>query len=248
MATLDSEGNPATAPKTIEAVNAARAEFHVSLADGQWKALSQALDDAPSPPTPTDPMHVRAEVKRFLKLHATAPGSAPFLLGFRALLEAQSGRTVAVVWRVNPAVLTQSGGVGWMKDAVRLLCTTCVRRGDLETQMSDEITQPGVNEMLHDEKETSLQSKWLAFQLPLDLGDVDLYKLLMKLPDRKDLSHAHPSGEIVANASLPEHETRVIESIGFGGNDCTPSLGKRRHVCCMIFVVAVACLLAIAAR
>jgi hypothetical protein len=39
-----------------------------------------------------------------------------------------------------------------------------------------------------------------------------------------------------------------VESIAFGGSDCTPSLGKRRHVCCMIFVVAVVAALAVATR
>ena len=240
---------PSTSPTTVESVNSRRLEFHASLADGQWFALSKALDAAPGPCTPCDPIVIRAEVKRFLKLHLTKPGSGPFLLGFRALIEAQSGRQVAVAWRIDPALLTQSGGEGWMRDAVTMLSTACVRRRDLETMLINDQDNVNSNDSNH-EKETpgGVQNKYLAWQLPMDLGDLDLYKLLMKLPDRKTLIRASPSGEIVANASLPEHPTRVTETIGFGGNDCTPSLGKRRHVCCMIFVVTTVCVVAMMTR
>ena len=94
--------------KAVASANAKRAAFHADLASGQWAALEKALDAAQAPPSPCDAREIRAEVKRFLRLHGQAPGSAPFLLGFRALLEAQGGRTVSVAWRVDPATLTQS--------------------------------------------------------------------------------------------------------------------------------------------
>ena len=96
--------------KAVASANAKRAAFHADLASGQWGALEKALGAARGPPVPCDAREIRAEVKRFLRLHGQAPGSAPFLLGFRALLEAQGGRTVSVAWRVDPATLTQSGG------------------------------------------------------------------------------------------------------------------------------------------
>ena len=245
--------------KAVASANAKRAAFHADLASGQWAALEKALDAARSPPSPCDAREIRAEVKRFLRLHGDAPGSAPFLLGFRALLEAQGGRTVSVAWRVDPATLTQSGGDAFMRDAVSLLSVSCNRRTDLETPLS---TLPSVSvssaasgrlaapsaETMGPASDLPLRAKWLAFSPPRDLGDVDLYKLLMKLPDRKTLSFANPAGSIVADASLPGDPPRDVESIAFGGNECTPSLGKRRHVCCMLFIVAVVAALAIATR
>ena len=244
--------------KAVASANAKRAAFHADLASGQWAALEKALDAARTPPSPCDAREIRAEVKRFLRLHGHAPGSAPFLLGFRALLEAQGGRTVSVAWRVDPATLTQSGGDAFMRDAVSLLSVSCVRRTDLETPLTTppgdvssaksgrEVTAPKESPVIHED--LPLNAKWLAFSPPRDLGDVDLYKLLVKLPDRKTLSFANPAGSIVADASLPGDPPRDVESIAFGGNECTPSLGKRRHVCCMLFIVAVVAALAIATR
>ena len=237
-AELDAAPDVGPSARTVASANAKRAAFHADLASGQWGALEKALGAARGPPVPCDAREIRAEVKRFLRLHGQAPGSAPFLLGFRALLEAQGGRTVSVAWRVDPATLTQSGGDAFMRDAVALLSVSCDRREDLETPLS--VSSEG--------EDLPLRAKWLAFSPPRDLGDVDLYKLLLKLPDRKTLSHANPAGEIVADASLPADPPREVESIAFGGSDCTPSLGKRRHVCCMIFVVAVVAALAVATR
>ena len=245
--------------KAVASANAKRAAFHADLASGQWAALEKALDAAQAPPSPCDAREIRAEVKRFLRLHGQAPGSAPFLLGFRTLLEAQGGRTVSVAWRVDPATLTQSGGDAFMRDAVSLLSVSCNRRTDLETPLS---TPPSVSsvssasgrqtapsaETMGPASDLPLRAKWLAFSPPRDLGDVDLYKLLAKLPDRETLSHANPAGQIVADASLSTDPPREVESIAFGGNECTPSLGKRRHVCCMLFFVAVVAALAIATR
>ena len=237
-AELDAAPEVGPSAKAVASANAKRAAFHADLASGQWGALEKALGAARGPPVPCDAREIRAEVKRFLRLHGQAPGSAPFLLGFRALLEAQGGRTVSVAWRVDPATLTQSGGDAFMRDAVALLSVSCNRREDLETPLS--VSSEG--------EDLPLRAKWLAFSPPRDLGDVDLYKLLLKLPDRKTLSHANPAGEIVADASLPADPPREVESIAFGGSDCTPSLGKRRHVCCMLFVVAVVAALAVATR
>ena len=57
-------------------------------------------------------------VKKFVTGHGKGLGSAPFLLGLRAFLEAQRGRTECVAWVLSPAVFTQSGGEIWMRDAV----------------------------------------------------------------------------------------------------------------------------------
>ena len=109
-AELDAAPEVGPSAKAVASANAKRAAFHADLASGQWGALEKALGAARGPPVPCDAREIRAEVKRFLRLHGQAPGSAPFLLGFRALLEAQGGRTVSVAWRVDPATLTQSGG------------------------------------------------------------------------------------------------------------------------------------------
>ena len=251
-AELDAAPDVGPSARTVASANAKRAAFHADLASGQWGALEKALGAARGPPVPCDAREIRAEVKRFVRLHGQAPGSAPFLLGFRALLEAQGGRTVSVAWRVDPATLTQSGGDAFMRDAVALLSVSCNRRVDLETPLSVSSAARGRHAAPSGSEETGedlpLHAKWLAFSPAPDLGDVHLYKLLLKLPDRKTLSHANPAGEIVPDASLPTDPPREVESIAFGGNDCTPSLGKRRHVCCMLFVVSVIFAVALASR
>ena len=67
-------------------------------------------------------------------------------------------------------------------------------------------------------------------------------------PRRRRDARAFSASEIVPDASLPTDPPREVESIAFGGNDCTPSLGKRRHVCCMLFVVSVIFAVALASR
>lgn len=249
---VDAAPDVGPSARAVASANAKRAAFHADLASGQWGALEKALGAARGPPVPFDAREIRAEVKRFVRLHGQSLGSAPFLLGFRALLEAQGGRTVSVAWRVDPATLTQSGGDSFMQDAVALLSVSCNRRTDLETPLPSSAARGassrGASSAEVKGEELPLHAKWLAFSPAPDLGDVHLYKLLLKLPDRKTLSHANPAGEIVPDASLPTDPPREVESIAFGGNDCTPSLGKRRHVCCMLFVVSVVFAVALASR
>ena len=220
--------------------DAARAQFHRDLAESQWTALAAALDAAPSAPLGTS-TH-RSTVKSFVARWGARPGSAPFLRGYRALMEAQGGKTHAVAWRVDPAVLTQSGGEEWMRDAVRLLAVGCHRRRDLEGP----IRASGDDD---DDDRDATRNRSLAWSLPLDVSDVDLYKLLRALPTHERLCDAGlPSGELVEDASRPGDAPRNVEPPGFGGSDCVASLGKRRHVCCMLFVVATLCALAVAVR
>ena len=71
-------------------------------------------------------------VKKFVTGHGKGLGSAPFLLGLRAFLEAQRGGTECVAWVLSPAVFTQSGGEIWMRDAVDAIASGADRRVDLE--------------------------------------------------------------------------------------------------------------------
>ena len=225
--------------------DAARAQFHRDLAETQWTALAAALDAAPSAPLGTS-MH-KSTVKSFVARWGAHPGSAPFLRGYRALMEAQGGKTHAVAWRIDPAVLTQSGGEEWMRDAVHLLAVGCERRRDLEVNI-----RASGGETRDDDDGgggDGTRDRWLAWSLPLDVSDVDLYRLLRALPTHERLRDAgNPSGEMVQDASRPGDAPRDVQPAGFGGSDCTASLGKRRHVCCMLFIVATLCVLAIAVR
>eukprot|EP00740_Mantoniella_antarctica_P012091 CAMPEP_0181382344 /NCGR_PEP_ID=MMETSP1106-20121128/20683_1 /TAXON_ID=81844 /ORGANISM="Mantoniella antarctica, Strain SL-175" /LENGTH=167 /DNA_ID=CAMNT_0023501745 /DNA_START=99 /DNA_END=599 /DNA_ORIENTATION=- len=121
-----------------------RAQFHMDLAAAQWRALAALLSCPPptaartlpaSTSTPSASVAARVTksvVSRFVHMHGTVLGSGPFLRGFRLLLETQRGAETTVAWRLKPAVLTQSGGEAWMRDAVGLLLVSAHRRRDCE--------------------------------------------------------------------------------------------------------------------
>ena len=198
--------------------DAARAQFHRDLAESQWTALAAALDAAPSAPLGTS-TH-RSTVKSFVARWGARPGSAPFLRGYRALMEAQGGKTHAVAWRVDPAVLTQSGGEEWMRDAVRLLAVGCHRRRDLEGP----IRASGDDD---DDDRDATRNRSLAWSLPLDVSDVDLYKLLRALPTHERLRDAGlPSGELVEDASRPGDAPRNAEPPGSVGRTASRRWGS----------------------
>ena len=212
---------------------------HATLAETQWRALADALD-APTPEPPSA-CALRASVKAFVATHGRLPGSGPFLRGLRVLLEAQGGKPRVVAWRLDPATLTQSGGEAWMRDAVLLLRSGLERREDLEGPPA-----PAVPPAPASDERQPLPAH-LVWSLPAHVSDVDLYKILAKLPDHASLRESGPAGAIVRDAGRDGDPPRDVDPPGFGG-DCTPSVGKRRHVCCMIFIVAVACVLAVAVR
>lgn len=235
----DATADAAADAAALASANAERARFHATLAETQWRALAEALD-APTPEPPSA-CALRASVKAFVATHGRLPGSGPFLRGLRVLLEAQGGKPRVVAWRLDPATLTQSGGEAWMRDAVLLLRSGLERREDLEGPPA-----PAVPPAPASDERQPLPAH-LVWSLPAHVSDVDLYKILAKLPDHASLRESGPAGAIVRDAGRDGDPPRDVDPPGFGG-DCTPSVGKRRHVCCMIFIVAVACVLAVAVR
>lgn len=169
---------------------------------------------------------MRDAVKAFVARHGKAVGSAPFLLGLRAFLEAQRGNETVVAWIVSPAVFTQSGGVDWMRDAVHAIASGADRRVDLE---GDPV---GKSLPLSD------AGKRLAWSLPLELRDGDIDEVLSQIPTKARLENAGcgPTGTIVSDGAHPP-----------GAPPRRTGTGKRRGCrsrCCFLpflFVVATLC-------
>ena len=197
----------------LASANAERARFHATLAETQWRALADALD-APTPEPPSA-CALRASVKAFVATHGRLPGSGPFLRGLRGLLEAQGGKPRVVAWRLDPATLTQSGGEAWMRDAVLLLRSGLERREDLEGPPA-----PAVPPAPASDERQPLPAH-LVWSLPAHVSDVDLYKILAKLPDHavhllppeghggfahggKEVDREHPQGPVGMGESQVE--------------------------------------------
>jgi hypothetical protein len=238
----------------------------MDLAAAQWRALA-ALLSCPTPtaartlsaststPSASEAARVtKSVVSRFVHMHGTVLGSGPFLRGFRLLLETQRGAETTVAWRLKPAVLTQSGGEAWMRDAVGLLLVSAHRRRDCEqgegaycpkaqycddgggvggqdagaaaaeeagaarraaaAESAGEAGVEGTAEAVgapkagtvaratgprgvevHDGEECI--GEWLAWSLPLDLGDADIADILSALPTHAVLEHrGRPTGSV----------------------------------------------------
>ena len=171
-------------------------------------------------------------VKKFVKGHGKGLGSAPFLLGLRAFLEAQRGRTECVAWVLSPAVFTQSGGEIWMRDAVDAIASGADRRVDLEGDDGNDVR-------------LSDAGKRLAWSLPLQFRDGDIDEVLSQIPSKARLEDAGcgPTGEIVRHGAHPP-----------GAPARTAGTGKRRGCrarCCFLpflFVAATVCCVVVLVR
>ena len=103
-------------------------------------------------------------------------------------------RPGAAAWRLKSAVLTQSGGEEWMKDAVILLTTSAHRRRDCEGEGEGEATgssgasgAEGAGKRKKANSEENVVGEWLAWSLPITLSDGDINKILDVLPSHAAL-------------------------------------------------------------
>ena len=166
---LDAAPEVGPSAKAVASANAKRAAFHADLASGQWGALEKARGCRAGSP---GSLRRAGDPRGRKALPAPArSGTRParFLLGFRALLEAQGGRTVSVAWRVDPATLTQSGGGACMRTPSRS-CPSLATAARTWRRLSPSL--PSV-------KICAARQVAGLFAVR-DAGDVDLYKLLLR--------------------------------------------------------------------
>lgn len=71
--------------------------------------------------SPTPPGGDTQRLRQFVSSHRTNVGSHPFLAGLSATLGAQLKESRCVVWLLDDAVLTQSGGLAFAEATVELL-------------------------------------------------------------------------------------------------------------------------------
>ena len=271
--------------RDVRQKNTEREKFHENLAEGQWRTLADLLANPPPPPgdgtqnngsvlmaevggrppppPPSQSALTKDVVTRFVRVHgATTVGSGPFLRGFRVLLETQRGKTTTVAWRLKSAVLTQSGGEEWMRDAVSLLSTSCHRRIDCEgegvggagggegsdAKDGGEISK---NKNKDDDEKggepVMTVGEWLAWSLPVTLSDGDITKILDVLPSHAALEdNGNPTGVVLLDAHRKEDPPR--EAYWYGG-------GRRGRESCfcflpvpLFFVVATLCCIVVMVR
>ena len=188
--------------------------------------------------------HLDAQVDREILRRAVgrAPGLRSFPPGLPRAHGGSGGKTHAVAWRVDPAVLTQSGGEEWMRDAVRLLAVGCHRRRDLEDPSERRATTTTTTATRREIDRSRGRSLWTSPTWTCTNSSA-------RFPPTSDSAtpDSHPASWW---RTRPDPGTRPgkCRTPGFGGSDCVASLGKRRHVCCMLFVVATLCALAVAVR
>ena len=200
--------------------------------------LLHEASGSPPPPPPGPIARAKDAVVRFVRLHGAAVGSGPFLRGFRSLLEAQRGRTVNMAWRMDPAVLTQSGGEEWTRDAVGLLAASARRRRSLE----------GLGEAAAAEEEDADGSRAefgdvLAWSLRPEMSDRAISAILAAVPSHESLEDRGG----VAGAVVEAHRE------GMPPREVDPWVGGRgRRYCCIvpvpfwIFAVSVFCVVVLA--
>ena len=108
--------------------NRIRGQFHAQNTEVQRTELELLLN-ASSERTAllagrhsaTPPGGDTQRLKQFVSSHRTNVGTHPFLAGLSAALSAQLRQPRCVVWLLDDAVLTQSGGLGFAEAAVELL-------------------------------------------------------------------------------------------------------------------------------
>ena len=178
-----------------------------------WRAVSGArwkrrwVPRAGSP-VPCDAREIRAEVKRFLRLHGQAPGSAPSCSGSARSWRRRAGGPSRWRGASTPRPLTQSGGAGAAavrpgrrRALVRLLQPP---RGPVRARVS--VSSEG--------EPLPLRAKWLAAPPARPGRRRETVQGSCTAADRKTLSHANPARRARrGRGPLPRTRRVQVESI-----------------------------------